>query len=281
MSWYDKYTEIYNRPFDEPDRALVADIRAKVDKMQSDKPLASVVAIARNESSRLASCVWSLAENECDYPVELICVDNNSTDDTAEVIKALGVKYMLQPEPGHGNARQWGLEHARGKYYLTVDADTIYPCGYLQKMIGELEKRGTTAVVGMTGFFPDKKNSRAGIALYQIMRDVHLKALFRTRPELCVRGMAFGFSTAAGLKYGFRTDIRRGEDGSMLLSLKAEGGKFKLVTGVRCVTEPKTDETGRSLAHNFMLKLRHSLGNLSSYFRRRERYEDLEGNMRQ
>ncbi|MDR2885690.1 MAG: glycosyltransferase family 2 protein [Rikenellaceae bacterium] len=66
----------------------------------------------------------------------------NSTDNTADVIKGLGMKYMLQAKPGHGNARQYGLEHARGKYYLTVDTDTIYPHGYLQKMIGELEKAG-------------------------------------------------------------------------------------------------------------------------------------------
>ncbi len=280
MAWYSKYLTLYNRPFGEIDPGQIAMIRAKITAMQSDRPLASVVMIARNESSRLAATVASLADNECNYPVEIICVDNASTDPTPQVIKELGVRYLSQPLAGHGNARQMGLEHAHGRYYLTIDSDTLYPRRYLQSIISMLERPGTGGVVGMTGYFPDSKNSRFGIWFYQALRDVHMKMLFRKRPELCVRGMAFGFPTMDGLKYGFRTDLRRGEDGSMLLSLKAEGKTMRLMCGVRCVTEPKTGETGRSLAHNFMQKLRHSVTHLSSYFTQKDHYQDHESNLR-
>ncbi len=279
-AWYSKFYAIHSKPYDDLDDKLIAGIREKMLALQSDQPIASIVAIAKNEETRLPSCLWSLSENVCSYPIEIICVDNDSTDRTAEVIQKLGVKYLLQTKKGHGNARQMGLENARGKYYICIDSDTIYPKRYIETMIRALERPGVIGAIGLTGYFPDKHNSRAMIAVYQVLRDVHLKMLFRKRPELVVRGMSFGFRTELGLKYGFRTDLRRGEDGSMALSLKNEG-PFVLVSSnkARPVTETKHTDTDRSLAHNFWMKFTGSLKNLSSYFKKQEHYQDEDSNL--
>ena len=57
----------------------------------------------------------------------------------------------------------------------------------------------------------------------KLIRDVFLWIQHFKRPELCVRGMVFAFKTDLARKVKIRTDIRRGEDGSLALSLKLYG----------------------------------------------------------
>ena len=46
--------------------------------------------ICHNEETRLLSCLWSLCDNECDFPIEILAVNNNSTDRTEAVMQQLG-----------------------------------------------------------------------------------------------------------------------------------------------------------------------------------------------
>ena len=98
-------------------------------------PLVSVGAIAHNEEKRILSCLWSLCENQHNYPVEILVINNHSTDHTEEVLKELGVTYFNEYRKGPGFARQCGLNHARGKYHLCIDAATLYPPQYISSMI--------------------------------------------------------------------------------------------------------------------------------------------------
>ncbi len=280
MAWYKKFLSVYNRPYAEADNEIISHVRSRILTKQSDQPLASVVLIAHNEEPRMLACLWSLAENECRYPIEIVGVDNSSVDRTGEIYRELGVRTLLETRKSPGFARQCGLENARGKYHLCIDSDTIYPKHYIETMVDALERPGVVGVVGLTGFFPDKLNSRPGIAVYQFFRGMHLRVLFRSRPELCTRGMSFGFITESARKYGFRTDIRRGEDGSMAFNLKNDG-RLVLVGAcrARCVTETKSGETGKPLLYNFTEKFVDSLRNPLAYIRRKKHYEDHESNM--
>jgi hypothetical protein len=72
---------------------------------------------------------------------EVIAVDNNSTDRTAEVARELGAKVVRETTQGYGAAYKTGLRHATGDIIVTMDADGTYPRNFipilLQVMIEE------------------------------------------------------------------------------------------------------------------------------------------------
>ena len=147
MKWYSKYLPVYEKPFAEVPAETVAEVRAKLAERQSDRPLATVSVIACNEEKRLTACLWSLAEQRCRYPMEIIATDNLSKDRTAEIFETLGLPWQRETTPGCGHARLCGLNRARGKYHINIDADTIYPPRYVETMVDALERRAADPAV--------------------------------------------------------------------------------------------------------------------------------------
>ena len=138
MTWYDKYLSIYDKPFSEVPANVVEETRDRLAKMQSDKPLISIVVIAYNEETHLQACLWALSEIKCKYPLEIIGVNNDSKDRTAEIFEASGIPYYTEYQHSCGYARRCGLQHAKGKYYFDVDADTLYPPHYYDILMEQL-----------------------------------------------------------------------------------------------------------------------------------------------
>lgn len=73
--------------------------------------------------------------------LEIIVVDNGSTDRSAEIAAAHGVKLLRQPISGPSAARNLGLAHARAELVLCADADTVPP-GVGRQLIWRRTKTG-------------------------------------------------------------------------------------------------------------------------------------------
>jgi len=98
----------------------------------------SVVIPAYNESGNIQECLKSL-EAQTRRADEIIVVDNESEDDTAEIARAFGVKVLSYPRPyqHHGDiglVRQKGTEEAAGDIIVSTDADCTYPPDWLEKI---------------------------------------------------------------------------------------------------------------------------------------------------
>lgn len=104
VKWYKTYLEVYGKSFDEISDDSIRKVKRQLKERQNDSPLVSVVLIAHNEERHLISCIWSLSENHCHFPIEIIAVNNNSTDKTEEVLKSLGVTYYNETKKGPGYA---------------------------------------------------------------------------------------------------------------------------------------------------------------------------------
>ena len=145
-NWYDKYLSIYGKSIDEIDGDIIETIKKNLQARQSEKPLVSVVVIAYNEEKRLPACLWSLSDLQASYPMEILGVNNNSKDKTETVYQQLGLPYYNEPKQSPGFARQCGLEHAKGKYHVCIDADTFYPPKYVDLMMTKLTKPDVSCV---------------------------------------------------------------------------------------------------------------------------------------
>ena len=277
--WYEKYLSIYGKCLDDIPHQVIDSIKIRLAEKQSANPIVSVVVIAYNEEKRLASCLWSLSDLQTQYPIEIIGINNNSSDKTEEIYQRLGLPYFNESKQSPGYARQCGLDNAKGRYYFCIDADTLYPSDYVDLMMTKLSKPDVSCVSSFWSFFPDKNHSRLGLCLFESIRDIFLYIQHFKRPELCVRGMVFAFKTDFARLVKIRTDIRRGEDGSLALSLKAYGKiaflynrKARPVTGYGTLNE-------RSLWQAFLNRVKIQMKGISRIFFTKDFYEDSEDNL--
>lgn len=279
-NWYQPYLNIFEKPFESISGEVRKTIRQKLKEQQCDSPLVSVILIAYNEETHLTSCLWSLSENHYKFPIEILVVNNNSTDKTENVLQELGATYFNETKKGPGHARQCGLDHARGKYHICIDADTIYPPHYIATHVHQLMKPGVACTFSLWSFMPDDKHSRLGLWCYESLRDLHLRVQAVQRPELCVRGMAFGFNTELGRRFGFRTDIIRGEDGSLALAMKPYG-KLVFITNrkARVLTSNGTLNAEGSLLDNIQIRLVKALKGITGLFTKKTEYKNEDSNL--
>lgn len=278
-NWYDKYLSIYGKSLDDIPDETFDEIKGKLAQKQSDKPLVSVVVIAYNEEKRLTACLWSLSELKTQYPIEILGVNNNSKDRTEEVYQRLGLPYFNEQKQSPGFARQCGLEHTKGKFHFCIDADTFYPPRYVDLMMTKLNKPGVSCVSSFWSFFPDENHSRYGLFLFELIRDAFLFIQHFKRPELCVRGMVFAFNVEYARQVKIRTDIRRGEDGSLALSLKPYGKiAFLYHRDARPVTGYGTLGS-QSLWQSFVQHVKIQGKGISRIFFKKDHYEDSEENL--
>lgn len=278
-NWYDKYLSIYNRPFNDVPQDVIVGTRQRLAALQSQEPLASIVIIAYNEETHLQACLWAISEISCKYPVEIIGVDNDSKDCTAEIYEQSGIPYFKEYQHSCGYARRCGLQHARGRFYMDVDADTLYPPLYFQLMIEQLLRPGVVAVSATWSYFPDADHSRLSLRLFELSRDLFLWVQHFKRPELSVRGLVFAYNAELGRKEEYRVDIIRGEDGSMALALK-KYGKIKFVHDRRCKAITGYGTIGnQSMWRSFVDHVKVQLKGIGRIFYKTDHYDDADDNL--
>ncbi|MCR5159293.1 MAG: glycosyltransferase [Prevotella sp.] len=278
-NWYDKYMTIYGRPFSDVPDQVVSETRRRLAALQSKVPLASIVVIAYNEETHLQACLWALSEIRCKYPVEIIGVDNDSKDRTAEIYRQSGIPFYTEYEHSCGYARRCGLQHARGRYYFDVDSDTLYPPEYYERMLNVLMQPGVSCASATYGFFPDENHSRLSLRLFEMCRDLFLWVQHFKRPELSVRGLVFAYNADYGRKEPYRVDIIRGEDGSMALALK-KYGKIKFVRDRRCKAMTGYGTIGQqSVWRSFCNAMKVQAKGIGRIFHKTDHYEDAADNL--
>lgn len=82
----------------------------------------SLCVVARNEAAFIGACL----ESARPIATEMIVVDTGSTDPTAEIARRAGARVIRAEWPGDlGRAHNLPLEHARGDWILSLDADEI------------------------------------------------------------------------------------------------------------------------------------------------------------
>lgn len=72
---------------------------------------------------------------------EVVVVDNNCTDRTAEVARSLGARVVAEKVPGYGAAYKAGLAAATGDVIVTLDGDGTYPPEEIERLVDTLVDR--------------------------------------------------------------------------------------------------------------------------------------------
>lgn len=108
------------------------------------QPRVSVVIPCRNDAASLPRVLEALGRQTYDRnQMEIIVVDNGSTDQSASIARTFSVRLLTEPVPSAYLARNRGIAAATGHYLLFLDADTIPRPDWIEQMIGAAMKSGS------------------------------------------------------------------------------------------------------------------------------------------
>jgi len=111
----------------------------------------SVVVPAHNEEALLGACLDALLAQDYLGRLEIIVVDNASSDRTAEVARQRGVRVVHEPERDYCRALICGFAAARSDVIALTDADTVVPPNWISSLARGYED-GVVAVGGNVVF---------------------------------------------------------------------------------------------------------------------------------
>lgn len=142
------------------------------------RPLVTVLIDSYNYGHFIEEAIDSvLAQDFSMEQVEILVVDDGSTDDTADRVRKYGskVRYLYKPNGGQASAFNMGFQHAKGEIVALLDADDYFLPHKLRRTVEELQKHPDAAMVyhgrmeldaesgglverrlaGFSGFLPD------------------------------------------------------------------------------------------------------------------------------
>jgi len=209
-------------------------------------PLVSIMIPARNEAENIKGCITSLLKQ--DYPnIEILVLDDSSDDDTSHIVKMIEKKdsriKLITGKPlkkgwiGKSYACHQLAKHARGKYYLFTDADTLHFKNVVSSAIGCLIKNNLDALSAIP------KQIMVGIHERLVVTWVHFGILSLLPLILMKKSKYPLFCTANGQLMLFKRDVYKKigghksiktkilEDIHISKQVKRHGYKFMIFDG--------------------------------------------------
>lgn len=106
------------------------------------EPLVSVIMPAHNAATHIAKAIQSVL-NQSYRDIELIVVDDGSTDNTADIVTGFEedrIKYFYQDNAGASSARNLALRKSQGSYIVILDADDMMTPDFIARHLEEFDK---------------------------------------------------------------------------------------------------------------------------------------------
>lgn len=113
--------------------------------MKSNKLLVSIIISTFNNKETIKKCFESI-KKQTYKNIELIIVDEWSSDGTQEIAKSYGVKLFLHGKE-RANNRNFGISKAKGNYFLIIDSDMELESKVIEECIDVCLKKGFDAIV--------------------------------------------------------------------------------------------------------------------------------------
>lgn len=206
-----------------------------VDGSFDERGLVSVIIPCFNSGRHLSSAIES-AFSQTYTQMEIIVVDDGSTDDTAEIAKSYGdrVRYVYQSNRGVSAARNVGVSMASGEFVQFLDADDVLLPEKITRQVDYLLSHPEADVVYCDAMYfdeDDEKNPRPeGWRTHRARADfVEASAVFA---PIAVHSVLTRRSVLSRLS-GFPENLgHRGEDWYFWMKAALEGIRFHFIPGV-------------------------------------------------
>ena len=168
-------------------------------------PKVSVIIVSYENRELTRACIDSVLRNSMHPNLEVLVVDNASSDGSAEMLSGIGderVQVQLnQRNAGFAAANNQALRVATGAYLVLLNNDTVVPRGWLPRMLRHLDDPQVGLTVAVTNFSGNE--SRIAVP-YESMDEMHPFADAYMRQH---EGQRFDIRVAAMYCVGMRRDV--------------------------------------------------------------------------
>ncbi len=205
----------------------------------STPPRCSIIIPVFNQVELTRDCVAALLRTTAERDIEVIFVDNGSSDETPAYLSSLGepIRVIRNAQNlGFARACNQGARAATHEYLLFLNNDTVPLAGWLMPLLAELDGHPDAGIVGSKLLFADGTIQHAGVAFslpdgvpYHIYRgmDAHHPAVERRRELRAVTGACMLvrrslFESLGGFDEGYRNGF---EDIDLCLRAVDSGAK--------------------------------------------------------
>lgn len=220
-------------------------------KANGPNPLVSILVPARNETRNIVGCVQSLLGQ--DYaPLEILVLDDNSTDNTAALVEALAAQdARLQILAGRALPADWLGKHwacqqlaqaAKGSLLLFTDADTRYAPQAVGQAVAALQAQHADLVSALPLQIMEAWGEQFIVPLipWSLLCFFPLAVAHRIRwqPLVTAIGQLMLFRRAAYDRLGGHAAVRTQvvDDIALAQRLVAQGGRWRLLDAGSLVT---------------------------------------------
>ncbi|MFG2924476.1 bifunctional polysaccharide deacetylase/glycosyltransferase family 2 protein [Streptomyces sp. NPDC048305] len=231
----------------------------------------SVIVPAFNEKECIANTLNSLAEST--HPIEILVVDDGSTDGTAEIAESLGlpnVRVIRQENAGKSAALNNGVRQARYDIVVMMDGDTVFEPDTVHRLVQPFADPEVGAVAG---------NAKVGnrstlIGAWQHIEyvmgfnlDRRMYDLLRCMPT--IPGAVGAFSRRAVIEVGGMSEDTLAEDTDITIALHRAGRRVVYAEHARAWTEAPS-----SLGQLWRQRYRWSYGTMQALWKHRRSVTD-------
>ncbi|MET8662843.1 glycosyltransferase [Streptomyces tendae] len=231
----------------------------------------SVIVPAYNEKECIEATLRSLARST--HPIEIIVVDDGSTDGTAEIAESLGlpgVRVVRQANAGKPAALNNGVRHARYDIVVMMDGDTVFEPDTVRHLVQPFADPSVGAVAGNAKV----GNRRTLIGAWQHIEyvmgfnlDRRMYDLLRCMPT--IPGAIGAFRREAVLQVGGMSHDTLAEDTDITIALHRAGWRVVYEEHARAWTEAPG-----SLGQLWSQRYRWSYGTMQALWKHRRSLTD-------
>ena len=169
---------------------------------------------------------------------EVVVVEDGSTILCDEVVtsfnQSLSIRYFYQENTGQGFARNFGMQQAKGDFFVILDSDVLLPPTYFEQLKEAIHSRSLDAFGGpdaaAADFSPLQK--AMDFAMTSFWTTGGIRGKLKNPAAYQARGFNMGVSREVFARLGGFVDPNRGEDIEWSIRIKKAGFRLELVSEV-------------------------------------------------
>ena len=182
-------------------------------------PLVSVIMAAYNAAEHIGEALESAFAQEW-RPLEVVVVDDGSTDATAEIVRSYpDVVYVHQENRGPSAARNSAVEHSTGNFVANFDSDDLLPPTRIGDQVGFLLAHPEVGAVFGRQEWMNAPEWMARDAVYGDVDGIPLSSVMFRREVFFELG-------------GYDTTFVHGEDMDLLVRMRERGIEYQVIPEV-------------------------------------------------
>lgn len=166
---------------------------------------------------------------------EIVIIEDGSSQRSESVVKQfqsqLDISYFYKENTGPGDSRNYGMQHAKGNYFIILDSDCILPSNYLKVVLNSLNKQYVDCFGGPDAAHHSFSNIQKAInfSMTSLITTGGIRGSKESIDKFQPRSFNMGISKEAFEATGGFGRIHPGEDPDLSIRLEKQGYRTTLI----------------------------------------------------